>query len=383
MLILVAVVVVALALTVLGTSVVERPSLVIVVVGGGLLFVVLVGIAAFGLRGGGSDDHEAPSPPDRAAETTQPARPRDDAKPRDDKVADRLIDVVIGSGEGDQGFSRAGALLESLPDEGTRLVAVATPHAVVLRQCVVGTSPASERCAPGTPAGRFRGIAVGLVELRRVIDLRTRDVDCTTERCALVAARVGTPKEIASIPLVFGRPARVPTVDVEPRRDVRSGDRVDVRVAGLAAREAVTITWCVPPGPRDADACGPPAPATVVRADEDGVAEGLLTVPRGNVGANHAPCGDRFRCAVAVLGPVVSPTPVEVDFAGRPGPDIETGQLAAGLAVALLLAIVAAFLMRRRADEHPFDPFWGVSIEVPEWEGIDVTVDPDDEAVSV
>lgn len=70
--------------------------------------------------------------------------------------------------------------------------------------------------------------------------------------------------------------------------------------------------------------------------------------------------------------------PVTTTSAAVPQPDLPLGRVAGGVAVAVVLASGAAVLLRRRPDEEVEDPFWGVSLEVPEWEGVSVELDDDE-----
>ena len=376
MLILAALVIVVIVVAIVSASASERPSFSMtaaVTLGGGVVVLVAVVALVIGRSSTAPDDHDRP---DEVAPEVQ-RTPRREPQAATAELLRRPVDVVLGTARIGAGFGVTGAVLDGLADSQTRLVAVATSAPVILRECVVGSPGAPRRCAAGTPAGSIDNLAVGLVELRRVIDVPGGRVDCAVERCALVATTPNGRKEVAAAPMVFGRSAALPIVRVQPVRDIRPGDDVEVRVDGLSPGEAVTITWCAPPGPVAPGSCGRPATEAQLRADQRGTGLVTLSAP-GTVGADRVRCGARARCAVAVLGAIVTPRPAEVRFAGVPGPDLSTGQLVGGLAAAGALAIVAAWLFRRRSDEHPDDPFWGVSLDVPEWEGIDLTVDDDE-----
>lgn len=61
-----------------------------------------------------------------------------------------------------------------------------------------------------------------------------------------------------------------------------------------------------------------------------------------------------------------------------PGPDLSTGRVATAVAVAVVLTTAAASLLRRRPEDGIEDPFWGVSLEVPEWEGVRVELEDEE-----
>jgi hypothetical protein len=335
--------------------------------GAGFLVLVVLSLLVFGVRGGSSDSEE---PPD--VTTTMVERQE---APQVESPPIRGVDLVIDPRIEPERFHTTTPALGDLPDESTAVVVIASGDALVLQQCVTRTGHHRRECGPGVPAGSFGARAAGLVELRRVLQLESGTYDCSLQPCELVASIAGTPKVVASAVLVFGEPAKAPTLEVRPSREVRPGQILDVRVRALAPRERVRVTWCVPPGPVEPSACGSPAPGVSLRADESGVARGRLAVPERDAGPGDARCGPRSPCAVAIVGTTLSGAPVEVAFAGVPGPDLPARRLVTGISIAALLGLIAWWLVRRRADEVVADPFWGVSIDVPEWEGIDVTAE--------
>lgn len=249
-----------LGVAVVATSASERPRLLSVLgLGAAGLVLVLVAVAVLGVGLRGASDEEAQAPSAPAPATVTADRP---------SVEVREVDAVVRP----RGTSDP---LDRLPDVATRLVRIRTNDPVVARQCV-----GEVRCRPGVPMRSIDGSALGLVELRRMVD----GADCATARCTLVVTRGRSNRPLATVPLWFGRPA--PAVVAPP--------------------------------------------------------------------------------------PVLRPTRPEVD------PDLPGARLAAGLAAAAVLFALAAWLLHRRSDERAEDPFWGVSLDVPEWEGIEVVIDEDE-----
>ena len=363
-------VVLVIAVAVLGSAARERPTLVTTVPIIGGVVVVLVVLVLLGLlvaRGSSAPDEAAkPSSVKPIAET-----PKSEPAPRaQQSTRPRPLDLLIDPRVDPDGFGSTTPALGDLPDASTKLIAIAVDHSVVLQQCEVGGA-----CSAGVPAGNVGPIAMGLVELQRILRLPAGDVDCQVRRCALIATFPGTSKIAGSAALVFGRPVDVPSLRVDPARHVRRDQLIDVEVRDLQPSERVTVTWCVPPGPVEPQACGRPAPAVPVDANGDGLAHAQLRLPTGENGPRNHRCDPRSRCAIAIVGSTIATQAVEVTFAGVSGPDLPTGKLVGGLAGAAVLAIIALWLTRRRAGEALDDPFWGVSLDVPEWEGVDLTVE--------
>jgi hypothetical protein len=339
--------------------------------------VVALGVAAtvgLSFRGEGSETK------DRAPAT--PAAPTDDGASTVSDPVLRPFDLVLaGLGDPDR-FAPAAPVLDQLPAVTTKFIALGVDAPAVLQQCVLDLNSTIGACGKATPTGYWFDDHAGLVELRR--QLVTTDgstVDCTVTRCAVIA-RAENEADITIVggaALVFGRPAPKPTVRLANGGRMRAvGDEVTARLAGFVPGERVTVTWCTPPGPIDPAGCGAPAESTIVTTDDDGAASAVLAVPE-TVGERQASCGPRRPCAIAVRGATVPVAPAVVAFAGADGPDLPTGRVLGGVAAALLAGALALWLVRSR-EAVELDPFAGVSLDVPEWEGIDLGVATDEEA---
>jgi hypothetical protein len=342
---------------------------------GGFVAVAFLAAAVAGLSVGrgqeGAEDPEASGTP---TSSLAPAAGRG-APPL------RPIDVVLLPFAGDDRFAPPAQVLDELPDRTTRFVAVATDAAGVLVSCVLGDDDQPRDCGHATPIGHANGIHAALIEVERT--LRTAggaSVDCAIERCALVAVdEDGTAPIAIGARLVFGVPATTPTLRIAAPGVEGAGDQVTAELRGLRARERVELTWCVPPGPVDARACGSvdASTAVAVTAGPDGAATATIAVP-AHVGEREASCGPRSACSLVVRGASAPVAPVAIDFAGADGPDLPASRVAAGLTIAVLLGALALWLVRTREPSQP-DPFAEVSLDVPEWDGIDLSIDTDAE----
>jgi hypothetical protein len=341
----------------------------------GLVVLGLGAVATLGLaigRGGGEDDDRPEvkaAEPDEVTSTPEPATPQL-----------RAIDIVLPglSGDDDE-LPTAVPVLDELPDTAIRFVALGTSVPAILQQCVLDGRDQPTTCGRATPAGHWNDTQVGLVELRR--ELPTTDgrvVDCAIARCVLVARDAESGTLVTGSALVFGRQAPEAELTVSRNRDRRPGERLGARLAGFDPGTRVTVTWCALPGPIDPTACGAPAASTAVTTDGDGNATVELLVP-DEVGERRASCGPRTTCVVAVRGATVPVAPVAVGFAGASGPDLPTARVLAGLAGLVLAGALAIWLVRSRQPARP-DPFEGVSLDVPEWDDIDLRIETEAEA---
>jgi hypothetical protein len=279
------------------------------------------------------------------------------------------------------------AVVDDLGDVATRLVRVLTTDLVLLRECALDDRDAMLGCAPAVaaePRDWEEEEVVTLVEL--LVTFRAPDgqaFNCRLDRCALVvttdADGQGAPVVLAGAELVFGTAGRPGTIAVSTPGPVDAGDRVSVALTGFHPGERLTLAWCAPPGPVEREACGAPAPTTVVTIGPDGRATADLRSPAEGTGPGTHRCGPRRPCAVAVteIGRAASIAVVPVAFVGPPGPDLPAGRVAVGLGLAAALLVAAVIVNSgtrtarglRGSGEDPFD---GVTLDVPEWDAIDL-----------
>lgn len=191
-------------------------------------------------------------------------------------------------------------------------------------------------------------------------------------------------------PAPADRPAvEVREVDavIRPRGASDVLDRLPARTTRLLrvrTVDPVVLRQCVDAGP-----CRPGVPMHPV----EGSALGLVELDRTIAGVD---CGTA-RCTLVVtdgrsnrsietvrlwFGRAAPTVPAEVPALPPLEPDVEPslpgGQLASGLAAAVILLFLAGWLLRRRPDEQVEDPFWGVGLDVPEWEGVDIEASDDE-----
>ncbi|MGE0794722.1 MAG: hypothetical protein AB7O29_05175, partial [Acidimicrobiia bacterium] len=306
----------------------------------------------------------------------------------DTRVERRRVELVLDTRPAAAGaFLPAVAVVDGLREVDTRLVRVRTWEAVLLRQCALDVADRAVACAPAVAADPHgEDDVVALVELAALVpDGRGGTVDCRVARCALQAVddeETGAgPTVLAGAELVFGAAERPGRLHLAPSAPVVAGDRVLVDLESFRPGQPVTLGWCASPGPVVRDACGGAAPTTTVEVGADGRATARLRVPGEGDGPGSRGCGPRRPCAVAVVGAGRSASVAvqPVTFAGPPGPDVPgtrraLGLLLAGAMLAAAVALVATTARRAPGD----DPFEGVGLDVPEWEGISLDDEPEE-----
>lgn len=310
-------------------------------------------------------------------EATRTGAPEQAATQQTPGVELRPVDAVLTlRGGDDETFARPAAVIDELPDDAVRLVAVPGDGRVLLQQCALGPDDAPRACGRAIPVGWSEAVQAGLVDLHRILPtVAGPTVDCATSRCAVVARADYDDRPVTAMAvLVFGQVAPAPSLSLSHATGRHPGDRVTVALRGLPPGERVQVTWCVPPGPVEPRACGAPASTITTAADDGGNVALALAVPT-KVGTMQVRCGPRQACAVAVIGSTVPLTPATVGFAGARGPDVPVGRAVAALAAAALLGVLALWLLHRRPGERAPDPFEGVSLAVPEWNDVDLTVE--------
>jgi hypothetical protein len=332
-------------------------------VGGGVV-VALVVLSVLGLAVGRGGEDEGDG---------RVARSSDDAPAVSDAPVLRPVDVLLPVFDDDGAFAPVAPVLDELPERATRFVGLASPDPLLLQQCVLDAGDQVAGCGRATPAGYWVDFHAGLVELERnFVTTGGRTVDCQVDRCVLVARNEdGSASTTVGAQLVFGLAAGRPTLEVDGR-ERRPGDRVQATVRGLQPDEDVAFTWCAPPGPFDPKACDRPTASSTTTTDRNGTASVELVVPDA-AGERQASCSPRGACAIAVRGASLAVAPGPITFAGAEGPDLPTGRVLGGLAGAALAAALAVWLLRRR-ETIESDPFAGISLAVPEWEHIDLSV---------
>jgi hypothetical protein len=153
---------------------------------------------------------------------------------------------------------------------------------------------------------------------------------------------------------VFDRPAPPPVVVGAAPARIPPGASVTATAEQLRPGTEVSFVVCRPDRPGEAD-CG--TPTVPVRVGADGTASGRITVGPGR-------CPRGSTCAVAVVAGDSGPLAfARLQLIGRSGATYADTRVRAGLAAALALLLIAAWVLRR-TDWTPVDgdPFAGVHI---------------------
>ncbi len=189
----------------------------------------------------------------------------------------------------------------------------------------------------------------------------------------LLRVREGEREAVAQIVLVDKFvPARV---SVTPERGLIEGGTVDVAVEGLPPESRATVVLCAPSPTYDARRCSPSL-ATFV-ADAQGSGRTRVALQPGPVGTDRVSCGPRRPCGVMVLagpGYVVAPAAV-VSFAEGPGAGYPARRVVPGVAVGVLLLLVAGAIALRTDWSKPSEA------ETPEMDEADLGTDLDLDAL--
>jgi hypothetical protein len=134
-------------------------------------------------------------------------------------------------------------------------------------------------------------------------------------------------------------------VRVEPKSALVDGSTIEVAVAGAAAGATIEALVCdAPRGEVSTPSCEEPAATARASAADDGSARATL-----DLGANRPGCAEVGGCVVVLRSPdsILRASTTPLSFARPPGVDYDARRVLAGLALAVLLAALAAYLIRR------------------------------------
>lgn len=136
-------------------------------------------------------------------------------------------------------------------------------------------------------------------------------------------------------------------VTIEPAGALTIGDTVTIGVDGLPAGTEVVLEVCAVPATRGTR-CGRPGPVATVITDQAGSARTTLALDVEAVGEAGVACGRRTACQVVARSSTVGAraTPAVLGLATQPGATYDGGRVTAGLALAALLGIGAARIVR-------------------------------------
>lgn len=318
-----------------------------------------------------------------------------------------MVALVVALGAGDA----------SAQDDGevaTRIVVISAPTEDVDRPLVV------DRLAPQTvlrvQAGGFDSDTTGRVvqcvdetRCRNALPVRFDEHGSATfeylvtdevgeaggsgRRCRLgeprctIELRVGDSTSV--IDTVFVDEAPPPgSLGVDPRTDLLVGDTVTVTASGFAPGAELTVLLCAAPS-TSGSRCGAPGPVVALTIGGDGSAEAEMTVPL-EVGSDRVACGRRVPCRIVVSSDQVGvwARPVTLAFAEAPRVDYHLTRVVLGLAVALGLGVLAAWLIRStdwspppEADSSPIDDAEYADLDLEAEQFVDTAIDGEPSSV--
>lgn len=351
-----------------------------VVAGLGLVAAVALAAGLLVTRGTGGDGAAGPAPPRPTAPSPRVASPGDGGTGGDPGGAVELGPVVRliaePAGDGAEWFPDAYPAADGLPAPTVLQVRVGGFPGFAraqARQCVIAgevvcTAPVPVQFGEqGAAAFQF---LVGDAFARGAGSCRAG-----APPCKLVVEEVGG-ATTASLQTVFGDTLPPPgRIRVTPRTGLVDGQRVTVTVEGYPPGVRVQAMLCAPPDATGTRRCGPPGPTAPLQVRADGTGSTRLEIRSGPVGSLRVPCGWREVCGITVASDeLFARAPVvEIRFAAPPGASYQTGRLAAGLAIAVLLLGAAVGLMLR-TDWSPPDEAAAPEIDEAEYADLDALV---------
>jgi hypothetical protein len=343
---------------------------------------VLQVVATVGLRGADGEDRSPTEAAQAAPRASAQATPTEigsstttSAPPSPDDV--RGVDAVLVAPDADAAFPAPVRPVDELADGDLLLLEVALDRDGELRQCPEGTvRPTTCGTALPVPAPR-EGVAQFLAPVVETLVTARGETDCRAQTCALVLFDVGDQGVVATLPLVFGRSASEPRIELSRDGPFEEGDALGVRLSEFPPGDEVVVTQCTPPGPSDRSRCGSPAPEVGAVVGPDGDVAVQYRVHLGPVGTVGNECRRAEPCAIAVVDASVSAPAAAISLAGSPGSDVPDGRVVVGLVAATaLLAVAVALVVRSDWRDPDGDPFVGVELTVPEgWEDLRAEVE--------
>jgi hypothetical protein len=160
---------------------------------------------------------------------------------------------------------------------------------------------------------------------------RARGPACTLRLTGTRSGHEATQQVVLIDELVVGK------VTATPSRGVAEGQSVEVSVMGFPAGAPAIALLCAPPGLYDPRRCSSPAPRSSFVIDGAGMGRTTL------VAAATGSCRARQRCAVTVIvgNGFVAAAPAPISFSLGPGVAYDVSRVAPGVAIAVLLVVIA------------------------------------------
>jgi hypothetical protein len=361
-----------------------------------LLIVVSVfgSVLLVGFDGGGDDEEvsDAPAPAAVATTTTAPSSTRV-AAPR--PIAALGPRVILVTEADDASFPASYPVVDQLRRETVLQMTVhgfETFARVTARQCA---PTVIARCFNPIPVqadedgvARFQYLVTADFAFGRPVPGRCR---AGTAPCTIVVSDGdGDSDDRARIQTIFGDTVAPPGRIAVSRADGLSldGATITVSVTDYPPGAEVFAMLCAAPDAAGRR-CGAPGPQAPLIVGADGTGSTKLVVEPGPVGTAGAACTRGSDCGISVAAPgVFARAPVvPISFAGRGGASYDAGRLALGLAVALLLVGIAAWLILR-SDWAAVGEAAAPEIDDAEYADLDAIIaalppEEDDELVSL
>jgi hypothetical protein len=313
---------------------------------GAVISVVVLGLVAavgLGVRDEGSD-HEpvqtaAPSQPTQPAVTTTTAPAPLDVRTRGGSAGP---DVVMSAFEG-EGFPPPPPIVDELPS------------GAVLRITARGFAPHEngtvQQCAGAMCVNSFPVTfdELGVARFQYLLQTDAAPFTCRADAAPCVV-RVSTEADRAFLRTVVGGPApqtRLVSV-APPPRDLDDYTELTVSVQNFLPGERLQAVLCAAPETSGATRCGAPGPVAHFAVGADGRGSTVMVVRRGSVGTEQIACGRETPCGVVVQSPsgVAAGPVVVVDFSLGPAASYSAARVLVGLGIAVLLLVLAAYLIR-------------------------------------
>jgi hypothetical protein len=237
-----------------------------------------------------------------------------------------------------------------------------TPSVTARVQQCTAPFDRAERCAAALPVtfdsnGEARFIVAVAVRFETP-NGESVDCDGSVPRCTIA---VVAPEEHALAPIVFGvEPAPAATVTMA-RAVVRSGDVVRITGRGFPPGATGQVAQCVPAATLDGRTCGGRAADASIQFDDRGEGTVDYRVRAHDACRRGRPCG----ITVVTPGQLTGVNLVLLTFGAASAPDYTPSRLLLWLGFAVVLLVVAGWLMRTTdwspIGENADDPEPGVA----------------------
>jgi hypothetical protein len=135
---------------------------------------------------------------------------------------------------------------------------------------------------------------------------------------------------------------------VVPATGLAERQRVRVIATGQVPGGEVLVAVCAAPATSGRERCGTTEPVTLATVAADGRAEVELVISDGPIGTDGVACRGAQQCGVVLQSTdaVVRTPPVTLRFAVPPGAEYDGWRVGLGIAVAGLLLLTFAWLLR-------------------------------------